>query len=93
MKTLENNLMQEMKQLDVQYIVWSGYYTNEDQDELKSHTNETLELWNKGFEVFNASVVDDEVDYFNGITFDLDNSPLADCHIDGVDDDLKIEVS
>ncbi len=82
--------MEKLKELDVQYIVFNGYYTNKDDgEELQKHTDETITLWHKGFNMYQFNTEDDDV--FNGVCFDENNNPLAEWWIDGAEEYFEIK--
>jgi hypothetical protein len=86
--------MEKIKKLDVQYIIFNGYYTNKDDgEELQEHTEETLALWHKGFEMYDFGDKDftENEDVFNGICFDVDGMPLAEWWIDGTEEYFEIK--
>lgn len=72
-----------LKELDIQYITFNGYYSNKDDgEELNAHTEETWELYCKGLELHD--VTGDNQDVMDGVFFDeVSGKPIADWWIDG----------
>lgn len=87
---MNNEIINKIKELDVQYIIFKGYYTNKDDGhELHDHTPETLLLYNKGLDMF--PVTEENNDTFNGVCFDENFKPLAEWQIDGVEKYYEID--
>lgn len=84
-------IMKQIKELDVQYIVLNGYYSNKDDgNDLLQHTNETYALYIKGLnETYDGDLTDNE-DVFNGVCFNDDGSPLAEWLINGKEEYFTI---
>lgn len=82
-----------MSTTDAQYIVFNGYYSNQDDgNALQPHTQETKALYEKGFTTYQGDLADNW-DMYNGVWFDKDGSPLAEWWIDNDVRYFPIELS
>lgn len=82
----------ECLELEVAFININGYYSNkDDQQQLKKHTYVTQKLFSEAFNRTTPSRLTPE-DYFEGVCFDKDNTPLAEWFVDGAEEYIKINL-
>ena len=76
-------VLKETAKLSVSYIVFGGYYSNNDDGyELNEHTDATLILYKKGYESYEGDISNIDT-VFNGVCFEENKKPLAEWVIDG----------